>query len=93
MAILGAYYLSQTDFVDVFYHLPSTLFSLNAGLKLNVHKMSRRRPGRLLNVLCTFDLRPLSMGTSLTLKSSSSTVVYQNVRVQENKESRKFCQS
>ena len=31
-------------------------YPLNAGRKLNVHKMFRRRPGRLLNVLCTFNL-------------------------------------
>ena len=31
-------------------------------LKLNVHKTFRRRPGRLLNVVCTFNLRPVSTG-------------------------------
>ena len=30
--------------------------------KLNVHKTFRRRPGRLLNVLCTFNLPPVSTG-------------------------------
>ena len=30
--------------------------------KLNVHKTFRRRSGRLLNVLCTFNLRPVSTG-------------------------------
>ena len=30
--------------------------------KLNVHKTFRRRPGRLLSVLCTFNLRPVSTG-------------------------------
>ena len=30
------------------------------GRKLNVHETFRRRPGRLLNVLCTFNLRPVS---------------------------------
>ena len=30
--------------------------------KLNLHKTFRRRPGRLLNVLCTFNLRPVSNG-------------------------------
>ena len=35
---------------------------LDTGRKLNVHKMLRRRPGRLLNVLCTFNLRPVSTG-------------------------------
>ena len=29
---------------------------VDAGRKLNVHKTFRRRPGRLLNVLCTFKL-------------------------------------
>ena len=35
---------------------------VDTGRKLNVHKKSRRRPGRLLNVLCTFNLRPVSTG-------------------------------
>ena len=35
-------------------------FPLDTGPKLNVHKTFRRRPGRLLNVLCTFNLRPVS---------------------------------
>ena len=30
--------------------------------KLNVHKTFRRRPGRLLNVFCTFNLRLVSTG-------------------------------
>ena len=34
--------------------------TLDAKRKLNVHKTSRRRPGRLLNVLCTFNLRAVS---------------------------------
>ena len=32
------------------------------GRKLNIHKTFRKRPGRLLNVLCTFSLRPVSTG-------------------------------
>ena len=38
------------------------LFPVDKGGKLNVHKTFRRRPGRLerlLNGLCTFNLRPL----------------------------------
>ena len=35
---------------------------VDTGRKLNVHKKFRRRPGRLLNVLCTFNLRPASTG-------------------------------
>ena len=35
---------------------------VDTGCKLNVHKTFRRRPGRLLNVLCMFNLRPVSTG-------------------------------
>ena len=35
---------------------------VNTGRKLNVHKMFRRHPGRLVNVLCTFNLIPVSTG-------------------------------
>ena len=38
----------------------SEFYSLDTGRKLNVHKTFRRRPGRFLNVLCTFNLRPVS---------------------------------
>ena len=33
---------------------------VDTGRKSNVHKTFRRRPGRPLNVLCTFNLRPVS---------------------------------
>ena len=55
----------------------------DTGRKLNVYKTFRRRPGRLLNILCTFSLRPVPTGvnfhlwfffiTSCTLKSTEST--------------------
>ena len=35
---------------------------VDTGRKLNVHKTFRRCPGCLLNVLCTFNLRPVSAG-------------------------------
>ena len=35
---------------------------VDTGSKLNVHKTFRGRPGRLLNVLCTFNLRLVSTG-------------------------------
>ena len=35
---------------------------IDTGRKLNVHKTFIRRPGRVLNVLCTFNLRPVSTG-------------------------------
>ena len=40
----------------------SSFLPIDTGRKLNVHKTFRRRPGRLLNVLCTFNLRPVSIG-------------------------------
>ena len=43
------------------YNSPSS-FLVDTGRKLTVQKTSRRRPGRLLNVLCTFNLRPVSTG-------------------------------
>ena len=38
------------------------IFPVDTGLKLNEHKMFRRRPGFLLNVLYLFNLRPVSTG-------------------------------
>ena len=35
---------------------------VDTGRKLNVHKTFRRRPGRLLKVSCTFNLRSVSTG-------------------------------
>ena len=43
----------------------------DTGHKLNVHKKFRKRPGRLLNVLCTFNLRPVSTGNIQFLPISS----------------------
>ena len=37
-------------------------FPIDTGRKLNVHKIFKRWPGRLLNVLCTLHLRPVSTG-------------------------------
>ena len=49
---------------------------LYTGRKLNVHKMLRRRPGRLRNVLCTFNLRPAPWGYR---HFQSVTYQYKNV--------------
>ena len=38
---------------------------VDTGRKLNVHNTFGRRPGFLLNVLCMFNLRPVSTGRSL----------------------------
>ena len=37
-------------------------FPVDTGRKLNVQKAFRRRPGRFLNVICTFNVRPVSTG-------------------------------
>ena len=42
---------------------------VDTGCKLNVHKAFRRRPGRLLNVLCTFNLRPVPTGKPLLISA------------------------
>ena len=46
--------------VRKWYFAQTILVPVDTGRKLNVHKTFRRRPGRLLNVLCTFNLRPVS---------------------------------
>ena len=35
---------------------------VDTGHKQNVHETFRKRPGRLLNILCTFSLHPVSTG-------------------------------
>ena len=58
---------------------------VDTGRKLNVHKMFKRHLGRLLNVLCTFDLHPVSTGKFHFL--SSSTIISK-----KNTGFSKFCQ-
>ena len=52
-----AFFIVKCIYARKFKVLP-----VDTGRKLNVHKTFRRRPGRLLNVLCTFNLRPVSTG-------------------------------
>ena len=47
-------------------------FQVDTGGKLNVHKTFRRRPARLLNVLCTFSLRSVSTGFKGSMKRFQS---------------------
>ena len=46
----------------------------DTGRKLKVHKTFRRRPGRLLDVLCTLYLRPVSTGWFLVIWNMSVKV-------------------
>ena len=50
--------------------------ALRTGRKLNVHKTFRGRPGRLLNVLCAFNLRPVSKGTFENIAVYNSKYTY-----------------
>ena len=52
----------SNDQIDSLMNTP-----VDIGRKLNVHKTFRRRPGRLLKVLCTFSLHTVSTGTVYTL--------------------------
>ena len=53
------FYFREIDFRKDFSKLVPLI---DTGRKLNVHRTFRKRPGRLLNVLCTFSLRPVSTG-------------------------------
>ena len=69
--------------------------------KLNVHKKFRKRPERLLNVLCTFSLRPVSTGlmagkkvneTSLpTKKEFYSNLTMESIADADHKHSKILC--
>ena len=47
---------------DIIFSLAHKYYTLEAGGKLNVHKNLRKRQGRFLNVLFSFNLRPLFKG-------------------------------
>ena len=57
--------------------LGCTQYRLDTRRKLNVHKTFRRRPGRVLNVFCTFNLRPVSRGISVQVASASTIYFHQ----------------
>ena len=48
---------------------------VDIGRKLNVHKTFMKTPGRLLDVLCPFNLRPVSTGIIMKeLKKRKTTL-------------------
>ena len=57
--------------------LRTSFIPVDAGRILKVHKAFRRCPGRLLNVLCTFNLQPASAGMKTT--ASAPNLVRYNV--------------
>ena len=53
------------DSIEIFHRCAPQLKSLDKERKLNVQKTFRRLQERLLNILCTFNLRPVSRGKCL----------------------------
>ena len=58
-------------------------YPVDTGRKLNVHKTFRRRPRRLLNVLCMFNLRPASTGTRLSLTKKTLKIHYHDFNIKQ----------
>ena len=56
---------------DLKMKLMSVNYPVDTGRELNVHKAFRRRPGSLLNVLCTFNLHPVSTGYQINIALNS----------------------
>ena len=61
--------------LNLFVHSP-----VDTGRKLNVHKTFRRLPGRLLNVVCTFNLRLLSTGSYVLLLIDLFSVLFRHLQ-------------
>ena len=55
------------------------LYPLDTVQKLNVHQTFRKRPGRLLNVLCTFNLSPVSRGSGNFCRVVQGIVIKRNI--------------
>ena len=66
---LKMYFLKRKLISCITIHNPA-----GTGRKLKVHKTFSRRPGRLLNILCTFNLRPVSKGKSLWSQDTLKTI-------------------
>ena len=56
---------------DLKMKLMSVNYPVDTGRELNVHKAFRRRPGSLLNVLCTFNLHTVSTGYQINIALNS----------------------
>ena len=58
---------------------------VDTGRKLNVHKTFRRRPRCLLNVLCTFNSRPVSTGCGIVINYISDNEDNTIININGNK--------
>ena len=62
-------HLTNTIYIYIYIYMYIYILNIcqpvDTGSKSNVHKTFRRHPRGLLNVLCTFNLRPVSTGTFL----------------------------
>ena len=66
------------------------IYPVDTERKLNVHKTFRGRPGRLLNVLCTFNLRPVSAEIH-SAKHSQKLILLRAKNMVQNKPQYKKC--
>ena len=54
--------------------LKHVAYPVDTGRQLNVYKTFRRRPGRLLNALCTVNSRPVSTGSCIKFSRLKESV-------------------
>ena len=84
----GKMWIRITPNADTFYavqftvhgslQIRFTLFPIDTGHKLNVHMTFRRRPGHLLNVLCTFNLCSVSTGFYRKVELIDVAIIFEN---------------
>ena len=67
---------SVSQFSVIWEYFKKTANPVDTGRRLNVHKTFRRRPGRLLNVWGTFNLRPVSTGKALAVPEKLSETIF-----------------
>ena len=65
----------------LYFYINHILIPVDTGRKVNVQKTFRRHPGSLLNVLCTFILRPVSAGTEIIYRDKASKLIKLNTNI------------
>ena len=71
-----ALFTRKTPVLESLFNNVPGLNPVDTGRKLNVHKTFRRRPGRLLNVLCTFNYVLYLQGRPATSLKTIPTQVF-----------------